>query len=282
MAPPRILIGTDSSRGLEVMRTIYAPFVEDGARMIETDIKTAELAKHACNAFLALKISYVNALARLCERSGANVDAVTMIMGADERIGPDFLAAGLGYGGYCFPKDLVAFERLAASLGYDFPLLGEVARINEEAVDSAVGKVTDILWNLEDKKVLLLGLAFKPATDDVRFSPAMSLARKLAALGAHVVGYDPQAGTNAKSEYDDLEVADDLYEAARGAHCLVLCTEWPEFRELDFMKLAEIVSFPVIVDGRNFLEESELTGAGFAYHPVGRPQRVPTVEEVNV
>jgi UDPglucose 6-dehydrogenase len=271
LEPDRILVGTGSTQALEVMRRLYAPFVERGALMVETDIRTAELAKHACNAFLALKISYANALARLCERTGADVEAVADVMGADARIGRDFLGAGLGYGGYCFPKDLVAFQRLASDHNYDFGLLHEVAKINDEAVEAAVEKIRDAIWNLDGKRIALLGLAFKPGTDDVRFSPSIALARRLIEEGAHVVGCDPHAAGNAKGELAQLEIAEDPYEAATGAHCIVLGTEWPEFLSLDFARLGERVAFHVVVDGRNRLDPGSVVGAGFAYYPMGRP-----------
>jgi UDPglucose 6-dehydrogenase len=270
--PDRILVGADSEWAFAQMRALYAPLVERGVPLIETDIGTAELAKHACNAFLALKVSFANALARMCERAGADVVAIADVMGADRRIGREFLNASLGYGGYCFPKDLQAFSQLAHKLGYDFPLLDEIARINEEALEATEAKVRDALWNLEDKRVALLGLAFKPDTDDVRLSPALALARRLLDEGAHVVAYDPQAMSNAKAELDDLEVAPDPYSAARDAHCVVLCTEWEEFRRLDLAKLKESMSYPVVVDGRNVFEPKEMAAAGFTYYPTGRPR----------
>lgn len=268
--PDRILVGSSSERGFEVMRELYRPLTDAGAPLVETDVRSAELAKHASNAFLALKISFANALARIAERAGADVEAVTSVMGADPRIGPDFLRAGLGYGGYCFPKDLVAFERLASSLGYEFGLLKEVASINEEAVATALEKVRDALWNLEGKRIALLGLSFKPETDDVRFSPSLSLARSLIAAGADVVGYDPRAASEAAKEVPDLTLAESAYDAADGAHCLVLCTAWQEFRELDLEKLGELVAFRLIVDGRNFLDPQAVVAAGFTYHSMGR------------
>ncbi|HJU57904.1 MAG TPA: UDP-glucose/GDP-mannose dehydrogenase family protein [Actinomycetota bacterium] len=271
LEPDRILVGASTERAFEVMRRLYRPFIERGVRLIETNIATAELAKHACNAFLAMKISYANALARICERADGDVMAIVDVMGADARIGREFLGAGLGYGGYCFPKDLIAFERLAADLGYELPLLSEVAKINDDAVDAALHKVRDALWNLEDKRVALFGLAFKPGTDDVRFSPALALARGLLEEGATVVGYDPYAATNAGRDTPGLELADDPYDAAQGAHCIVLSTGWPEFRELDIEKMAEIVTFPILVDARNFLDPEEVVAAGFSYYPMGRP-----------
>jgi len=270
LRPDRILIGARSGDAFDVMRRLYAPFVEDGAYLIETDIATAELAKHACNAFLALKISYINAVARLCERAGADVDAVADVMGSDARIGRDFLGAGLGYGGYCFPKDVAAFERVAEHLGYQFPLLSEVARINDEAIGAAVEKIRDALWNLEGKTVALLGLAFKEKTDDVRFSPSLALARALVNEGCRVVGYDPFVGSNARDDVPELEIVATAYEATHGAHCLVVGTRCDEFRELDLEKLFELMAYPVVVDGRNFLDPDALTSAGFSYYSMGR------------
>jgi len=193
------------------------------------------------------------------------------VMGADPRIGRAYLDAGLGYGGSCFPKDLAAFARLATSLGYDFPLLEEAARINRAAVEAAVAKVGEALWNLEGKTVALLGLAYKPGTDDVRFAPALSLAERLLADGARVVGYDPHASANAKADVPELEVAPGPYEAAAGAHCLVLCTEWEEFRELDLERLKAAMAYPVVVAGRNFFDPETMGAAGFTYYPTGRP-----------
>jgi UDPglucose 6-dehydrogenase len=269
--PDRILVGAESPWAFGVMRELYRPLIDNGCRVIETDINTAELAKHACNAFLALKISYANALARVCELAGADVVAVAEVMGSDPRIGPSFLQAGLGYGGSCFPKDLQAFDALATRLGYDFSLLREIARINDEALEAIVQKIRDGLWNIEDKTVALFGLAFKPETDDVRFAPALALARRLMDEGARVVGYDPQAMANAKEEMSDLEVASDPWEAARGAHCVVLCTEWSEFQELDLSALKEEMTTPFIVDGRNLFRAEDMRALGFTYSPTGRP-----------
>src|SRR5436190_2782034 len=189
--PARVLVGSDSVAALAVMREVYGPLVDGGTRLIETDLQTAELAKHACNAFLAMKISYANALARICELAGADVVSVAEVMGTDPRIGRAFLNAGLGYGGYCLPKDVAALDRRAARLGYPFPLLHEVDRLNTQATEAVVASVEEAVWNLEGKRIALLGLAFKPDTDDVRSSPAIELARRLLTQGAEVVGYDP-------------------------------------------------------------------------------------------
>jgi UDPglucose 6-dehydrogenase len=275
LRPDRIVIGVESDRALHAVRAVYAPLLDAGVRMIVTDIRTAELAKHASNAFLALKISFANALARLCERAGADVADVADVMGSDPRIGRAFLHAGLGYGGYCFPKDVAALRRLSERLGYPFPLLAEVERLNTEAVDAVAAKVEESLWNLEGKRIALLGLSFKPGTDDVRFSPSLALAERLLASGAHVVGCDPRAGSNAKEELPALELADDAYEAAAGAHALVVGTEWPEFRELDLSVLRGTMAYPLVVDGRNLFDPDEMARAGFWYHPTGRPPTAP-------
>jgi UDPglucose 6-dehydrogenase len=275
LEPDRIVVGVESAHGLDVLRRLYAPLLEAGAPLIVTDIRTAELAKHASNAFLALKISFANALARVCERADADVTTVADIMGADPRIGRAFLNAGLGYGGYCFPKDVAALKHLSERFGYPFPLLREVERLNDEAVEAIAAKVREALWNLEGKRIAILGLAFKPDTDDVRFSPALALARRLLASGAHVVGCDPRAASGAKEEVPELELANDVYEAASGAHALVIGTEWPEFRGLDLTTLREVMTYPLIVDGRNLLDPANFAGSGFWYYPTGRPPVIP-------
>lgn len=271
LRPDRVLVGADTPTAHAVMRELYAPMIVAGAPYHATDVSTAELAKHACNAFLSLKISFANGLARICEASGADVVAVADIMGADPRIGRAFLNAGLGYGGFCFPKDLAAFRAQSQRLGYDFSLLGEIEKLNDEALDAAFAKVRNALWNLEGKRVALLGLAFKPGTDDVRESPALRLARRLIEAGADVVGCDPQAGAAALAEVAGLELADDAYAAAQGAHCVVVSTEWPEYRELDLIRLKQLMAIPIIVDGRNLFDPEKVGDAGFTYFPTGRP-----------
>lgn len=286
LEPDRIVIGVESDEALVALQRLYDPLVRAGTPLIVTDIRTAELAKHASNAFLALKISFANALARICERAGADVTAIADVMGSDPRIGRSFLDAGLGYGGYCFPKDVAALERLAARLGEPLGLLKEVERINERAVESAADKVTEALWNLEGKRLAILGLSFKPGTDDVRFSPALNLARRLLAAGAEVVGYDPKAGPAAKNELPELRLAEDPYDAASGAHCLVVATEWAEFRAMDLDALRHVMAYPVVVDARNLLDAQELAAAGFWYYPTGRPPVVqgptPVLDESDV
>lgn len=275
LRPARILAGSDSAEALETVRELYGPLIEAGALWIATDIQTAELAKHASNAFLATKISFANALAQICERAGADVVAVADAMGADPRIGRAFLDAGLGYGGFCFPKDLAAFEALSDRLGYSFDLLGEVRRINEDAITATFKKIEHEMWNLEEKRIALLGLSFKPNTSDIRFSPALALAEKLITAGAEVVGYDPQAGEAAAAEVEGLVVVQDPYDALAGAHCAVIGTDWSDFASLDLVKAAEIMRFKVIVDARNLLDPGAAEAAGFTYLPTGRPSRRP-------
>ena len=269
-APERILLGSESEWALEKMREVYAPLTAKGIPIIETDVVTAELSKHACNGFLAMKISYANSLARICEALGADVTAVADVMGTDSRIGRQFLDAGLGYGGYCFPKDVAAFEQLAADAGYEFDLMRAVASVNEQTVTAAVEKIEAALWNLEEKRIAVLGLTFKADTDDVRFSPALRLAQRLIDEGATVVGYDPQGLHQAKAEVPELEVANDAYTASSGADCVVIATEWAEFRELDLGQLFSCVASPVLVDAKNMLVPEEVAAAGFVYYGTGR------------
>jgi UDPglucose 6-dehydrogenase len=281
LEPDRIVIGVESEHGLDVLRRLYAPIVDSDVPLIVTDIRTAELAKHASNAFLALKISFANALARVCERADADVTAVADIMGSDPRIGRAFLDAGLGYGGYCFPKDVAALAALSEQLGYRFPMLREVQRVNDEAVDAVAAKVRDGLWNLEGKRIALLGLAFKPDTDDIRFSPSLALARNLLAAGAQVIGYDPRAARAAKEELPDLGLANSPSEAAAGAHALVIGTDWPEFRDIDLAMLKRVMTYPLVIDGRNLLNRADFVGSGFWYYPTGRPPVVPEARRVD-
>ena len=271
LRPVRILVGGDDPRGIEALKEIYAPLLAEGVPWVATDHRTAELAKYACNAFLATKISYMNAVARVCELAGADVTLVARTMGMDPRIGPSYLAAGLGYGGYCLPKDIQAFERSAAELGYEFGLLREVDRLNREAVEAAYDRVRAAVGEVRGARVALLGLAFKPGTDNVTGAQALALARRLLESGADVVGFDPQAGGNAKEQMPDLEVAGDPYLALEGARCAVLCTEWPELVSLDPRRVREAMASPVVVDARNALDAEALASAGITHVPTGRP-----------
>jgi UDPglucose 6-dehydrogenase len=273
LEPDRVVVGSDDEAGFSAMRRLYGPLTERGVPLIETDVRTAELAKLASNAFLAAKISFANALARVAELTDADVVRVAQVMGADPRIGPDFLRAGLGFGGYCLPKDTHTLYRIAERAGYDFGLLREVMLVNEEAVTAVAAKVEEAVWNLEGKRIALLGLAFKSGTDDVRGAPALALARRFADEGAVVVGHDPMAAAEARAAVPELEIADDLYEAVTGAHCIVLCAEWTEYRELDLGKVRELAAYPIVVDGRNVLDPDRAEAAGLTYLPVGRPVR---------
>jgi UDPglucose 6-dehydrogenase len=270
LEPDRLVVGTDDERARAVLRELHQPLIASGIRLIETDAVTAELAKLSSNAFLALKISYANGLARLAELTGADVVGVTEILGADPRIAPAFLGAGLGFGGFCLPKDLVTLDRVSNRLGYDFAMLREALRINEEALGAVLHAVEEAVWNLEGKTVALLGLAFKAGTDDVRTAPALNLARRLLDEGATVTGYDPMAADAASREQPAIKVFGDPYEAAKGAACVLLCTEWPEFRELDLPRLAGATATPILVDGRNYLDPATVRAAGFTYRGVGR------------
>jgi UDPglucose 6-dehydrogenase len=270
LRPDRLVVGASGERSLDALRRLYAPIIDAGCRLVETDPESAELAKLSSNAFLALKISYANGLARLAERTGADVADVAEILGSDPRIGRAFLGAGLGYGGYCLPKDVAMLEKTAERAGYDFGLLREVARINEEAVEAVVRTVEEVVWNLEGKRVTLLGAAFKPGTDDVRAAPSLVLARQLLDAGAEVAVWDPKAAKHAAEEVPELAISEDPYEAAVGASCAVVCTEWPELRELDLRHLAGGMAERVLVDARNALDAEALRAAGFRYVPIGR------------
>lgn len=267
LEPDRIVVGVETDRARDLMAEVYAPIK---APLVVTDLASAELIKHASNAFLAMKISFANALAVVCEASGADVRQVTHGMGLDRRIGPEFLAAGIGYGGFCFPKDLRAFIRIAEELGYDFALLREVERINADMKRRFVRKVQSVLWNLQDKNIGVLGLAFKPNTDDMRFAPSIDIIAELVQKGARVRAYDPQAMERAKKIIPGIEFCSGPEDVARDADLLAILTEWPEFRRLDLARLKEQMRVPIICDGRNLFERKEVEKLGFTYLGVGR------------
>ncbi len=267
MKPDRIVIGVRSQRPVAAMREIYAPF---HAPIIVTDINSAELIKHAANSFLALKISYINAVSVLCEASGANVQEVANGMGMDARIGRRFLDASLGFGGSCFPKDLSAFIKISEQLGYDFALLKEVQRINAQQMDRFVKKISDTLWVLKDKKIGVLGLAFKQNTDDVRMSPAIELCQRLQKEGAVLRVHDPKAMDKAKEVLQNVTYVGDMNEVAEGCDALVVATEWPEFKKLDLERARKALSHPILFDGRNLFDPQEMERLGFIYKGIGR------------
>jgi len=267
MKPDRVVVGVRSHRPVQAMKEIYAPFK---APIIVTDINSAELIKHASNSFLALKISYVNAVSVLCDLTGANVQEVAMGMGLDERIGRRFLNAGIGFGGSCFPKDLSAFIKIAEELGYDFGLLREVQRINTLQMDRFVKKMADTLWVLKEKKIGVLGLAFKQNTDDIRMSPAIELCRRLIKEGASLRVHDPKAMDKARQCLPDVEYVEDMNAVAEGCDALVVATEWEEFKTLDLKRARELLSHPILFDGRNLFDPVEMEEQGWIYKSVGR------------
>jgi UDPglucose 6-dehydrogenase len=271
LAPDRLVIGSTSPRATQRILDLYANMLRNGAQPFVTDPATAELSKLASNAFLALKISYANAVARIGELVGADARDVSRIMGADPRIGDAFLGAGLGFGGYCLPKDVMTLERQASKLGYDFGLLREVTRVNDEALEAVRGMIEEAVWNLEGKRIALFGLAFKDGVDDVRGSRALALAESLMSGDAHVVGYDPVAAETAAGMLPSLTIAADPYEAAEGASCIVVCEGASVFSALDLERLRSVVASPVVVDGRNTLDGATISAAGFLYLPVGAP-----------
>ena len=267
MKPDRIVIGVRSQRPVPAMKEMYAPF---NAPIIVTDINSAELIKHASNSFLALKISYINAISVLCEAAGANVQEVANGMGMDDRIGRRFLNASLGFGGSCFPKDLSAFIKIAEQVGYDFGLLKEVQKINAAQMDRFMKKITETLWVLKDKKIGVLGLAFKQNTDDVRMSPAIELCQRLQKEGAILRVHDPKAMEKAKAILPDVAYVDDMNEVAEDCDALVIATEWDEFKKLDLDRARKALSHPIMFDGRNLFDPAEMERLGFIYKSIGR------------
>ena len=269
MKPDRIVIGGNSERAVAMMQKIYEPFM---APVLVTDINSAELIKHAANSFLALKISYINAVARICEASGAYVEKVADGIGMDKRIGRNFLNAGIGYGGSCFPKDIAAFIAISEELGVPFTLLKEVEKINRSQRDRFLAKIREALWVLKDKKIAVWGLAFKPDTDDVRCSVAIDLVNDLLAEGAEVTVYDPK-GTEKALEFNLIngaKVAKSPLAAAEGAEALVIATEWNDFTTVDLDALKKTMHSPMIFDGRNLLDPETVRDAGFEYSSIGR------------
>jgi UDPglucose 6-dehydrogenase len=291
--PDRIVIGCDSERSAEVLREIYAPLTDGSyyqradaipqpdratipAPIIVTSTKSAELIKHASNAFLAMKISFINAVASVCESVGANVNQVVHGVGTDSRIGPRFLNPGIGYGGSCFPKDVMAFRAVARECGYDFRLLDEVMRINEDQRQRFLRKVRSALWTLRGKNLGVLGLAFKGGTDDIRESPALFLVQALLQEGSRITAYDPAAMERTQEIMSSgIIFANSAYEAARGADALLILTEWEEFANLDLNRLRDELKYPIVIDGRNLYDPEVMAAQGFTYYSVGRAASLP-------
>jgi UDPglucose 6-dehydrogenase len=267
MKPDRVVIGVRSQRPVAAMKEVYEPFK---APIVVTDINSAELIKHAANSFPALKISYINAIATVCEAAGANVQEVANGIGLDERIGRRFLDAGIGFGGSCFPKDLSAFIKIAEQIGYDFRLLKEVQHINTAQMDRFVKKITDTLWVLKDKTIGVLGLAFKQNTDDVRMSPAIELCQRLQKEGATLRVHDPKGMEKAKAVLTNVTYVDDMNAVAESCDALVVATEWDEFKKLDLDRAKKSLTHPIMFDGRNLFDRAEMERRGWIYKSVGR------------
>jgi UDPglucose 6-dehydrogenase len=295
--PDRIVIGCDTERAANILRQVYEPLTSGSyyersdaipqpdrtsipAPIIVTTTKSAELIKHASNAFLAMKISFINAVASICESVGANVNQVCHGIGSDSRIGPRFLNPGIGYGGSCFPKDVMAFRAVARECGYDFRLLDEVMRINEDQRDRFLRKVRSALWTRRGKHLGVLGLAFKGGTDDIRESPALFLVQALLQEGCKITAYDPAAMERTQETMvSGLKFAGSAYEAAAGADALLILTEWEEFANLDLNRLNQELKYPIVIDGRNLYDPEVMAAQGFTYYSVGRaachPEGVP-------
>ena len=300
--PDRIVVGADSERAAAVLSAIYAPLTSgeyyaaenivpgacSGANpppLLLTSTKSAEIIKHASNAFLALKISFINAVSNLCEAADANVEQVARGMGLDSRIGPRFLRPGIGYGGSCFPKDVAAFRSVAEQMGVDFSLLEQVEKINIEQKKRFLSKVRSALWTLRGKKLAVLGLAFKGETDDIRESPSIDMVEMLLAEGCAVTAYDPAAMERAKVELPEskqMKYAADSYSAAEDADALLILTDWREFAELDLHKLNATMRYPIVIDGRNLYDPQTMVEHGFTYMSVGRAAAHPVREAVAV
>lgn len=266
--PERVVIGATSKKGEEIIRNLYAPFK---APIVVTDINSAELIKYASNSFLAMKISYINAIANICEKIGADVVKVAEGMGYDKRIGKEFLNAGCGFGGFCLPKDISSFIKIAEKIGYNFELLKCIERINEEQKGLIIDKIKKAFLTLKDKTIGILGLSFKPDTDDMRFAPSVDIINKLLREKAKIKAFDPIAQENAKAIFkDNISYASSPYSAAYGSHCLVIITDWKEFKELDLLKIKELLIHPIIIDGRNIYDPAYVRGLGFTYYGIGR------------
>jgi UDPglucose 6-dehydrogenase len=269
--PDRIVCGVESDRARAILTQLYSPLQRP---LVVTNISTAELIKHAANAYLSMKISFINMVSDLCEKVGADVTAVARGIGLDSRIGPQFLDAGIGFGGYCFPKDLRAFIYLAQEHGVDFSLLQEVERINQRRVDVFIRKVHQALWTLSGKTLGILGLAFKAGTDDIREAVSLKIIQNLLEEGSSLRLYDPQAMPNTQQLFPattpQLTYCSSAYEAARGAQALLLLTEWEEFRQLDLLQVRDLMEVPVLVDGRNLFDPDAVRKAGFEYISLGR------------
>jgi UDPglucose 6-dehydrogenase len=274
MHPDRIVIGAQNPKAIDLMKKVYEPFM---APILVTDINSAELIKHAANSFLALKISYINALSAICEASGADVEKVADGIGMDRRIGRSFLYAGIGYGGSCFPKDIAAFIKISEQLGTPFNLLKEVQRINAAQRERFLKVIRETLWVLREKKIAVWGLTFKPDTDDIRSSVALDLIADMVREGAHVSAYDPKGMEKARAlkEMEGVNFVSSPMEAVEGAEALVIATEWSEFTNIDLALLKQSMATPIVFDGRNLFDPKTMAQLGFRYHSIGRASITP-------
>lgn len=267
--PDRIIVGVESKQAESIMRQLYASFQ---APLVITDIKSAELIKHASNSFLAMKISFINAIARICDLVKADVTEVARGMGLDHRIGQEFLKAGIGYGGSCLPKDIAAFSYISRQLGYQFELLNKVQEINNTQIDYFIDKIKKELRHLKDKVLALWGLSFKPNTDDIRESPAIKIALRLIKEGAKLKVYDPKAMKEARTILGkSVRYAKSAYEAVRKVEALVIATDWEEFRQINLLRVKKLMLHPLIFDGRNIFDPKTMKELGYTYHCIGRP-----------
>ncbi|HET9333258.1 MAG TPA: UDP-glucose/GDP-mannose dehydrogenase family protein [Gemmatimonadota bacterium] len=275
MKPDRVVVGASDERARETMRRLYAPFVRTGNPIYFMDVASAEMTKYAANAMLATRITFMNEIANLCERVGANVDEVRIGIGSDRRIGPAFLFPGVGFGGSCFPKDVQALERLADEVGYEFPIVRAVHSVNEAQKRLLAVKIRRRFGDdLSGRRIAVWGIAFKPRTDDIREAPALVLIEDLLEAGAEVVAYDPEAMDNARRVLGDrVTFADSAHDALEGADALVVVTEWNEFRFPDFERISKALKEPVVFDGRNVYDPRAMADMGFDYHSIGRPGR---------
>ena len=269
MKPDRIVVGCGSEKARQTMKKLYEPLK---VPILFTDIKSAEIIKHASNSFLATKVSFINAIANICELAGADVEKVAEGMGLDKRIGRSFLNAGIGYGGFCFPKDSEAFIRIAEKLGYDFKLLKATQEINDEQRKHFARKIEKALWVVKNKTIGVLGLAFKPNTDDMRFAPSIDIIQNLQKEGAKIKAYDPEAIEKAKNMLKDIIYCNNPYDAAKDADALVIITEWNEFNELDLQKIKRLMKHHLIIDGRNIYDPDDMKKLGFHYISMGRKE----------
>ena len=267
MHPDRIVIGCETERAKKIMKELYSPLKSP---IIFTDIKSAEIIKHASNSFLAAKISFINAIANICELAGADIEKVAEGIGFDRRIGRNFLNAGIGYGGFCFPKDAEAFIRIAEKFGYNFKLLRAVQEINNNQRKNFAKKIEKSLWIVKGKTIGVLGLSFKPNTDDMRFAPSIDIITELQKEGAKIKAYDPKAMEKAKSILKNVVYCSNPYDAAKDSDALVIVTEWNEFKELDLKRIKSMMKHPLIIDGRNIYKPEDVKKEGFTYISIGR------------